>query len=81
MSKTMTQSSSAHSWFQAYLTFLKSRDENLILKAAPVLLIVGSPEVLVSNLLPFVGETLDIGTFGLTALVLYRTFRAVRKYR
>lgn len=81
MSKTMTQSSSANSWLRAYLAFLKSRDENLILKAAPVLLIVGSPEVLVSNLLPFVGETLDIGTFGLTALVLYRTFRAVRKYR
>lgn len=63
------------------MRFLRSRDESLILKAAPVLLIVGSPEVLVSNLLPFVGEALDVGTFGLSMVVLYRTLRAVRKYR
>lgn len=79
--KSVSFQSAGRSWVSAYLRFLRSRDENLILKIAPLLLIVGSPEVLVSNLLPFVGEALDIGTFGLSMVVLYRTARAVNKYR
>lgn len=70
----------SRSWGGAYLSFLRSRDENLILKIAPLLLVIGSPELILSNLLPFVGEALDIGTFGLTVLVAVLTLRAVRKY-
>lgn len=81
----IVHSSSAHhiarSWPSAYLAFLKSRDESLILKAAPIILIFGSPEVIVSNLIPIVGEALDIGTFGVAVLVIGLTARAVRKYR
>ena len=73
--------SGAKSWVKAYGSFLRSRDENLILKVAPILLVIGSPEVIVSNLIPVVGEALDLGTFTLTALVAVQTFRAVRKYR
>lgn len=74
-------SDTARSWGRAYLRFLRSRDENLFLKIAPLILIFGSPEVLISNLLPVVGEALDVGTLGIIALVVYRTARAVRKYR
>jgi hypothetical protein len=81
MNTNLTHSPGSRSWIGAYGAFLRSRDENLILKAAPLLIIFGSPEILVSNLLPVVGEVLDIGAFGISVLVLVRTFSAVRKYR
>lgn len=68
------------SWGQAYKTFLQSKDESFLLKIAPLILLVGSPEILVSNLIPVVGEFVDLGGFGLTAIVLLRTFVAVQKY-
>jgi hypothetical protein len=68
-------------WGQAYKSFLLSRDENLILKIAPVLLLFGTPEVLVGNLIPIVGELADLGEFGLILLVLLRTYQAVRRYK
>ncbi len=73
--------STSRSWFQAYTAFLLSKDENFILKIAPILLIAGSPEIVLSNVIPFVGEFVDIGGIGLTAIVGAATFRAVRKYR
>jgi hypothetical protein len=68
-------------WIEAYKNFLLSPDENLILKVAPVLLLIGFPEVLASNIIPGLGEIVDLGDMTLTILVLARTVSAVRKYR
>lgn len=69
------------SWPRAYASFLLSRNENLALKLAPLALLAGSPELLASNLLPIVGEVLDIGGASMTLLVIFRTLSAVKKYR
>lgn len=68
-------------WGEAYRQFLMSRDESLILKVAPLLLLFGAPEILMSNLVPVVGEVADVGTFGLFVIVALRTVAAVRKYK
>ena len=69
------------SWFNAYVAFLLSKDENLFLKVAPILIIAGSPELVLSNIIPVVGELADVGGIGLISIVAFKTFRAVKKYR
>lgn len=80
VSQTYT-SSRQLSWFEAYRAFLMSKDESFLLKIAPLILLVGSPEVIASNLIPVIGEFMDLGTFSIAALVFVRTMLAVRKYR
>lgn len=67
-------------WFAAYKAFLFDKDESLVLKVAPLVLLFGSPEILVSNLLPFVGQAVDIGAFTIAAIVMFRTYIAVKKH-
>lgn len=81
MKTNVIQTDHANGWGKAYLAFLKSRNENLILKIAPLLLLFGSPEIVLSNIIPIAGEVIDVGGVSLTLLVLVRTFMAVRKYR
>jgi hypothetical protein len=69
------------SWPRAYAAFLLNRNENLILKVAPIILLVGSPELLVSNIIPIVGEVVDIGGASMALIVAFRTLSAVKKYR
>ncbi len=69
------------SWLSAYKAFLLSQDESLILKIAPLALLAGSPELIASNLIPVVGEVLDVGGIALTSVVALRTLAAVQKYR
>ena len=69
------------SWAKAYKSFLLSRDESFVLKIAPIVLIFGAPEIIVSNILPVIGEAADIGGLTLTAIVASKTFSAVKKYR
>ena len=69
------------SWPAAYKAFLMDKDESLVLKIAPIALLLGSPEIVMSNLIPVVGELLDIGTFTLAGLVALRTYTSVKKHR
>lgn len=69
------------SWLHAYKLFLLDKDESFILKLAPLILILGSPEVIVSNHLPVVGEVIDVGALSVTALVIFRTYSAVKRHR
>jgi len=67
-------------WAQAYMAFLLSRSESLILKVAPVALILGTPEVIASNFLPVVGEISDVTELVLWVVVILRTISAVNRY-
>lgn len=67
-------------WSSAYKAYLFDPHESLFLKVAPLLLLVGSPVIVVSNLVPVVGEAVDIGAFGTTLLVIFRTYLAIRKH-
>ena len=69
------------SWVSGYKAFLLDKNESLFLKVAPLVLLFGSPEVIVANLIPVVGEALDLGTFSITVLVAFRTYRAVQRHR
>ena len=82
-SKTPLQATAAdkRSWLAAYGAFLLSRDESLILKVAPLALVAGSPELIASNLVPVVGELLDVGGIALASVVVLRTLAAIQKYR
>lgn len=71
---------SQRSWLQAYMVFLLSRKESLILKVAPLVLILGAPEVIASNFLPVVGEVSDVTEVVLWVIVLLRTISAVSRY-
>lgn len=73
--------SAASTWGKAYKAFLLSHNENLVLKIAPLLILIGTPEILASNLIPIVGELADVGDFSLLLLVVVRTFQAVQKYK
>lgn len=77
---TSTTSPARRSWAQAYFKFLLSPKENLVLKVAPIFLLLGAPEVIVSNFLPVVGEVTDLGALVLWAIVITRTVRAVRRH-
>ena len=72
--------SEPRSWLAAYVSFLRQKGD-FMLKVAPLALILGSPEVVASNLIPVVGEVADIGGLVLAATVAYRTLQAVREQR
>jgi uncharacterized membrane protein YkvA (DUF1232 family) len=69
------------SWTQAYKRFLRSRDESLTLKIAPLALLGLLPLDIISNIVPLVGELDDIGFLIALVIVAGRTYNRVRKYR
>lgn len=69
------------SWQEAYKVFLLSKNESFLLKIAPLAVLLGSPEIIASNLIPIVGEIADVGGMGLTLVIVLRTLSAVQKYR
>ncbi|GEM_PF-5044540 len=77
----ITPTHNKRSWPQAYKAFLLSKNESFILKIAPIVILLGTPEVLAGNLIPVVGELVDFGGLGLTLIVVVRTLLAVQKYR
>lgn len=80
--RPLTQPIASHrSWPSAYRAFLYNRHESFVLKIAPLALLVGSPEIIASNIVPVLGEVVDIGGLTLTVVVVVRTYRAVRRYR
>ena len=81
MQGSHTQPQTKRSWATAYKAFLLSKDESLILKLAPLFILLGTPEVIVSNLIPVIGEIADIGELGLLTIVAFRTYMAMQKYR
>jgi hypothetical protein len=68
------------SWAQAYLAFLFSPRESLVLKVAPLALVLGAPEIIASNFLPVVGEVSDVTELVLWVIVILRTISAVNRY-
>ena len=79
--RPIVQDISAISWPQAYKAFLLNRHESFFLKLAPIALLVGSPEIIASNIIPVVGELVDVGGLTLAMVVAVRTYNAVKKYR
>ena len=69
------------SWPKAYLKFLLSKDESVILKIAPLALAGILPLDVLSNLIPLVGELDDLGYIILLAAVVIKTLKQVNKYR
>ncbi len=69
------------SWLHAYKYFLLSKDENLFLKIAPLLLLIATPEAVAAILIPFAGEVIDMGGLVITVFVAFMTASAVHKYR
>jgi uncharacterized membrane protein YkvA (DUF1232 family) len=69
------------SWTQAYWSFLRSKNENMALKVAPLALLGILPIDILSNLIPLVGELDDIGYILALAVIIARTSNRVRKYR
>jgi hypothetical protein len=66
---------------RAYLRFLLSRDESVLLKAAPLALVGALPIDLLSNIVPVVGELDDLGYIIVIVVVTLRTLNRVNKYR
>ncbi len=83
MKTTVTTSPivSNRSWPRAYKAFLCDRHQSLLLKIAPIAILVGSPEIVASNVLPVIGEIADIGGLTLASVVAIRTYNAVKRYR
>lgn len=80
--RPITQSNvDTRTWPQAYKAFLMDRHESFFLKIAPIALLVGSPEIIASNILPVIGEVADIGGLTLAAVVAVRTYHAVKRYK
>ena len=80
---TTTQSQTQRAqrtWAQAYVAFLLSPKESLMLKIAPVALLLGAPEVIASNFLPIIGEMSDLGELLLWIIVIGRTVSAVQRH-
>jgi len=69
------------SWSKAYKRFLLSGHESLLLKVAPLAMIGILPFDIISNLVPVIGELDDIGFIIVLAVVAFRTYERVRKYR
>jgi uncharacterized membrane protein YkvA (DUF1232 family) len=69
------------SWAKAYVRFLLSTNENLLLKVAPLALLGLLPLDILSNLVPVVGEMDDFGFIIALAVVAARTLTRVRRYR
>ena len=76
-----SESIQSTSWSKAYLRFLRSKNENVILKIAPLALIGIVPIEILSNLVPIVGELNDVGYVVMLTIVVFRTINQVRKYR
>jgi uncharacterized membrane protein YkvA (DUF1232 family) len=68
-------------WLQAYLQFLRSPQESILLKIAPLIIIGVIPVDLLSNILPVVGLVDDVGLSGIGILTVIRTLWHVNKYR
>jgi uncharacterized membrane protein YkvA (DUF1232 family) len=69
------------SWPQAYVKFLKSPRESLLLKIAPLVIMGIIPADLISNLIPVIGIVDDVGLSGIGIVVIVRTMWRVRIYR
>ncbi len=69
------------SWPKAYLRFLLSKDESVVLKIAPLALAGILPLDILSNIIPFVGELDDLGYIILLVVVAFKTLKQVNKYR
>jgi len=78
---TPTQQPVTRTWLQAYLAFLFSPKENLILKLAPLAILFGAPELVVDSFLPVIGEVSDLTALILTIIVVGKTLAAVHRYR
>lgn len=78
---TITHLEQSRSWPKAYKAFLLDPKQSLVLKFAPLAILAGSPEIIISNIIPVVGEILDIGGVTLSVLVAAKTYHAVKKYR
>jgi uncharacterized membrane protein YkvA (DUF1232 family) len=77
----MTSSLAKLNWFQAYLRFLRSPQESILLKIAPLIIIGVIPVDLLSNILPVVGLVDDVGLSGIGIFTIVRTLWHVNKYR
>jgi uncharacterized membrane protein YkvA (DUF1232 family) len=79
----MTNNSKARklSWTKAYFRFLKSPDESLLLKVAPLVIIGVIPADLLSNIIPVLGIIDDVGLSGVGIFTILRIVFRVRKYR
>lgn len=70
-----------YGWFQAYVRFLVSRDESLVLKVAPLALIGVLPMDIVSNIIPGIGLLDDAGYILIAIAVLFKTLARVNYHR
>ena len=68
-------------WLTAYMRFLTSKDESLMLKVAPLALIGVMPMDVVSNIIPGIGLLDDSGYILITIVVLSKTLIRVNHYR
>lgn len=69
------------SWSKAYFRFLRSKDESVVLKIAPLALAGILPLDILSNIIPVVGELDDLGYIILLVAVVFKTLKQVNKYR
>jgi uncharacterized membrane protein YkvA (DUF1232 family) len=70
-----------NSWPKAYMRFLLSKDESIVLKVAPLALAGILPFDILSNIIPLVGELDDLGYIIMLTVVTYKTLKQVNKYR
>lgn len=78
---TLSANEAMYGWFQAYVRFLVSRDESLVLKVAPLALIGVLPMDIVSNIIPGIGLLDDAGYILIAIAVLFKTLARVGYYR
>ncbi len=68
-------------WPRAYFAFLLSPKESLVLKFAPIAIVLGAPELVIDSFLPVIGEVSDLTALILTIIVAVKTIVAVGRYR
>lgn len=68
-------------WLTAYRRFLLSRNEPLLLKIAPLVLVGILPPDILTNLIPGIGFLDDAGYVVLVAYTVYQTITRVNRYR
>jgi len=68
-------------WIRAYVRFLASKDESLVLKVAPLALVGVMPIDVVSNIIPGLGLLDDSGYMLIAVAVLFKTLVRVNHYR
>jgi len=69
------------SWSKAYMRFLLSSDESLMLKIAPLAMLGILPFDIISNIVPLLGELDDLGYLIALAFIIVKTADRVRRYR